>query len=90
MDTREKSCTHKNMHTRAKIWTRTQKYGHARKNMDTRAKMWTRAQKYGHARKNMDTQKFKVRKNWRFKNFEGTKILKVQRYSTHRIHLECS
>ena len=51
------------MDTHLKIWTRTQKYRHARKNMDTHAEIWTRTQKYGHARKNMDTQKFKVQKN---------------------------
>ena len=71
---------------RAKIWTRTQKYGYARKNMDTHAKLWTRTQKYGHARKNMDTRaKIWTRKNLRCTKIEGTKILKVQKYSTRRI-----
>ena len=78
------SCT-KKLDTHAKIWTRTQKYGHARKNIDTRAKILTHAQKYGHACKNMDTQIFKVHKNSRYAKIGGIKILKVQKYSMYGI-----
>ena len=74
-------CNMKNSYTHAKIWVRTQKYRRARKNIDTHAKIWVCTQKYGYAHKNMDTHV----KIWTRKNLRCTKILKVQKYSTHRI-----